>query len=74
MDLFQTAPQKKPNYEVIDYSDFKKLYNEFKLDLLYSQFSMNTARIGIAAFNKAIEWGILVPYGSEYCLNEKIKL
>ena len=35
---------------------------------------MTEARIGIAAFNKAIEWGILVPYGNEYCLNEKIKL
>lgn len=72
MNLFETAPQKTQNYEVIDYSNFKKLYNEFKPDLLYSKFSMTTARIGIALFQQAIEWGILVSYGYEYCLNEKM--
>jgi hypothetical protein len=74
MDLFQAAPRKTVSYEIIAYSEFKKLYDEFKPEPLYGKYCMTEARIGMAAFNKAIEWGILVPYGSEYCLNEKIKL
>lgn len=69
MDLFQTAPQ-KTQIPVINPQEFEKLKNEFKADLLYSKYSMNTARIGIALFNQAIELGILVSYGSEYCLND----
>lgn len=70
MNLFDTLPEKQ-QLPAIDPQEVTNLYKEFKPDLLYSKYSMNTARIGIELFNKAIQWKILIPYGSEYCLTEQ---